>query len=91
MTMKYEYDNDAGALYITVTDGIVARTEQLDPGVLLDVDEHGQVVGIEIIKPDRDWFSEDLKERLSPADQGAIEHAAGKRWGWNREAGLLAQ
>jgi uncharacterized protein YuzE len=52
--MTFEYDKEADALYIRVLDGTpIARTEQIDPGTLVDVDDGGRVVGIDVVRPGR--------------------------------------
>lgn len=53
--MRIEYDQTADALYIRLVDGetIVSRTEQVDAGTLVDLDEHGMPLGIEVIRPAR--------------------------------------
>jgi uncharacterized protein YuzE len=49
------YDLDADALYIRVTDHAVARTTEIDPETLVDVDADGRLVGIEVITFRRMW------------------------------------
>lgn len=67
--MIVRYDKTADALYIEVIDGaIVARTEELEPGTLVDVDERGALVGIEVIRPARDWPADEILERYPLAD-----------------------
>lgn len=42
------YDADSDAIYITVGDGAIDRTEETGP-FIYDVDAGGQIVGIEIL------------------------------------------
>jgi uncharacterized protein YuzE len=42
------YDPDADAVYITVSDGKIERTEEAGP-FIYDVDAEGHIVGIEIL------------------------------------------
>ena len=63
--MYFAYDYDADALYITIADSPVAGTHQLDEGTLVDLDESGGVVGIEVLRPARDWPLEDVKSGFS--------------------------
>ena len=42
------YDADADAVYITVGDGKIERTEETGP-FICDVDSEGRVLGIEIL------------------------------------------
>jgi uncharacterized protein YuzE len=63
------YDQTADALYIELVEGaIVARTEELEAGTLADVDEAGALVGIEVIRPARDWPAEEILTRYQVAD-----------------------
>jgi uncharacterized protein YuzE len=69
--MRSHYDQVADALYITLRDGEVARTLQLDPGTLVDVDQHGVPVGVEVLHPARDWPETQLLE--AGVDRGSLE------------------
>jgi uncharacterized protein YuzE len=53
--MELIYDNDADALEIALVAGIVCRTVQIDAGTLVDLNEHGDVVALEVINPNRPW------------------------------------
>lgn len=54
--MRYRYDTDADALYVTWSDAIVDRTVLLpDCGILVDLDASGRLVGLEVLHPDRPW------------------------------------
>ncbi len=59
--MIFSYDHDADALYIEMADAPVARTRQFDEGTIVDLDESGKVVGIEVLRPARDWPLEQIK------------------------------
>ena len=47
--MKVKYDSDADAMYISLMDGKVSKTKPADDYVILDYDEKGNVIGIEIL------------------------------------------
>lgn len=47
--MKLKIDQEADALYLSLTDAPVARSEEVAPGIIVDYDAHEQVVGIEIL------------------------------------------
>jgi uncharacterized protein YuzE len=47
--MKIEYDRQADAMYIRLKAGIVAESEEVRPGVVLDCDAEGKVLGIEML------------------------------------------
>ena len=67
--MRTTYDSDADALYITVNDGEVSRTDEIDTGTLVDVDRLGVMVGIEILRPARPWPVAEIARRYSLTDQ----------------------
>jgi uncharacterized protein YuzE len=51
--MRMTYDPAADAMYLYLTEPAeaseVARTEEVAPGLMLDLDSHGRVIGIEIL------------------------------------------
>lgn len=47
--MKLHVDVIADALYLTLTDAKIVETGEVCPGVILDFDEHGDVIGIEVL------------------------------------------
>ena len=44
-----EIDDDTDAGYITISSGMVSRTVVYRPNVLLDLDDQGNILGIEIL------------------------------------------
>lgn len=57
--MRVTFDQEADALYVRLDKSHVAETEEIRPGVILDFDERGEIVGLEILR---------VGERLSPAE-----------------------
>jgi uncharacterized protein YuzE len=53
--MKVTYDQQADALYIELQAAAVARTVDIDPGTLVDLDTDGRLIGVELIRPARPW------------------------------------
>lgn len=47
--MKLHYDEEADALYLRLDDSAVDESDEVQPGIILDFDASGQVVGIEIL------------------------------------------
>ena len=47
--MKIEYDPKADAMYIRLKTGTVADSDEVRPGVVLDFDAEGRVLGIEML------------------------------------------
>jgi uncharacterized protein YuzE len=48
--MKLHVDEKADAVYLRLDDSKVIESEEVSPGIVLDFNEHNQVVGIEILK-----------------------------------------
>jgi uncharacterized protein YuzE len=48
--MKMSYDPLADAAYIALADGLVTESEEIAPGVVLDFDAEGRVLGIEVLQ-----------------------------------------
>ena len=46
--MKVEYDVTTDSLYISLNEGVSAESEEVTDGVVLDFDDAGKVVGIDI-------------------------------------------
>lgn len=46
--MKVEYDVTTDSLYISLNEGVSAESEEVTDGVVLDFDDAGRVVGIDI-------------------------------------------
>lgn len=47
--MKIEFDPIADALYIELMEGDVDKTEEIKPGLIIDYDENGNVLGMEML------------------------------------------
>jgi uncharacterized protein YuzE len=47
--MKIEYDQQADAMYIRLRTGTVAQSDEVRPGMVLDFDAQGRVLGIEML------------------------------------------
>ena len=57
--MRLRLDKDCDALYLRLDDSEIGESEEVKPGVILDFNAEGKVVGVEIL---------DLSERV-PAEQ----------------------
>jgi uncharacterized protein YuzE len=65
MTMLVTYDSSADALYIYLRrDAEVTRSVLVDDGRVVDFDESGKVVGIEVLAPSAGFELEDIIERF---------------------------
>ena len=89
--MKLTYEREADAAYVTLVEALVARTEQVDRGMLVDVDEQGRAIGIEVIRPTRRLPLEEIAERYHLASAGACQPLRGRlsRESLNRGRHLL--
>ena len=47
--MKMTYDPQADAAYIALVEGAVTESEEVAPGIVLDFDAEGRVLGIEVL------------------------------------------
>lgn len=47
--MKLKIDRESDALYFRLDDREIVESEEVQPGVILDFDAHGQMVGIEVL------------------------------------------
>jgi uncharacterized protein YuzE len=62
--VKIEYDPEADALYIQIREAVrPSDSIDIEEGVTVDVDEHGHIVGLEVL---------DASKRLSPSDLTSI-------------------
>ena len=60
--MKLTVDNEADALYLRLDDSKIIESEEVSPGVVLDFNEHNQVVGIEMLNISQRTPKLDLRE-----------------------------
>lgn len=51
--LKIHYDSDADALSMVVRAGRQERFEELSPGISVEYDRHGKVLGFEILNASR--------------------------------------
>ena len=70
--MHLKYDLNVGALYIRLTDEPAARTREIDDNTFVDLDESGDVIGIEVISIHHAWALDDVLRGYSiPAHEVA--------------------
>ena len=62
--MKLTTDKEADALYLRLDDSRIVETEEVSPGVMLDFNEAGEVVGVEMLY---------LSKRFPGIDLGNLE------------------
>jgi uncharacterized protein YuzE len=64
--MRVDYDLDAGAMYIALTERSVHNTITVDDETLIDLDEDGAPVGIEVIGLSRAWPLNEVIMQFGP-------------------------
>ena len=47
--MRLEFDPQADAVYLELTDAEVEESKEIQPGIIMDYDAEGRVVGIEVL------------------------------------------
>ena len=57
--MKIEYSKEADAIYVYFKEDFVAKSKEIEEGVIIDFDGKGQLIGIEVL---------DVSQRFSLAD-----------------------
>ena len=62
--MRVRTDEAADTLYIRLEESAIVESEEVSPGVILDFDESGRVVGIEMLN---------VRQRLPGADLKRVE------------------
>ena len=65
MTPKVRYDPEADAVSIDLSASKTVESEEVLPGVILDFDEQGRIVGIEILR---------ARAQLAPDTLTSAEH-----------------
>jgi uncharacterized protein YuzE len=51
--VRTTYDKTADALYIRFAETAVVESEEVRPGVMIDLDSEGRIVGVEILDASR--------------------------------------
>ncbi len=68
--LRIKYDRFADALYIQLKDGKIVESDEIAPGIIVDIDEHNEIVGIEIL-----WVSKrklDLSKLLIEGPEALV-------------------
>ena len=62
--MRIRFDEEADAIYLRLDESRIIESEEVQPGIILDFNEHNQVVGVEILN---------VKARVPLADLKQIQ------------------
>ena len=65
--MKIKVDKDSDALYFRLDESAIVESEEVAPGVILDFNSEGRVVGVEMLG---------LSDRVSPDKLKVMEFEA---------------
>ena len=62
--MKVHFDKQSDAIYFRLDDSKIVESEEMKPGIILDFNEHDQVVGVEILDAGKRVSESSLKQML---------------------------
>jgi uncharacterized protein YuzE len=62
--MKLKIDHQADALYLTLGDSPAFESEEVSPGIIIDFDESGRAVGIEMLHLSKRATDSDIHRML---------------------------
>jgi uncharacterized protein YuzE len=60
--MRLKIDRESDALYLRLDESKIVESEEVTPGVVLDFNEHEEVVGIEILRLSKRVSQESLSK-----------------------------
>jgi uncharacterized protein YuzE len=60
--MKFDYDPKVDALYVRLNEAAIAESEEVQPGIILDFDASGTVVGVEVLRASQRANPEPIRE-----------------------------
>ncbi len=61
MSEKYFYDQESDSIFICIHEGEEERFEEIVPGVNIELDENGEILGVEILNASRFLKDKDIK------------------------------
>lgn len=70
--MRIEYYPETDSLYIDLADRPAADSREIEEGIVLDVDEHGRAVGLDIDQASKHMSLKKLNLKRLPFE---VEHA----------------
>ena len=66
--MKLNYYADTDSLYIDLSSKISSESREISPGIVIDYDHHGEIVGIDIDNASKKLDLKDLTISHVPAE-----------------------
>ncbi|MCE4600217.1 MAG: DUF2283 domain-containing protein [Desulfurococcales archaeon] len=73
MEIRVSYDRIADALYVKLRDDKIADSDEVAPGVIIDFNDKGEVVGIEVLEFSR--RNVDLKKLVMEGPEALVANA----------------
>ena len=70
---RVEYDRLADALYIRLRDGKIVESDEVAPGIIVDLDENNEIIGIEVLQLSKRKL--DLLKLLLEGPEGLVARA----------------
>ena len=58
--MRIEYDREGDALYIRIQEKEVAQSKEVSDDVVLDLDEQGRIIGLEVLDATQHYSLSDI-------------------------------
>ena len=63
MNKQYNYDKESDSLFIYLEEGEEESFEEIVPGINIELDKNGKVIGVEVLKASR--FRERIKDKIN--------------------------
>ena len=60
--MRVHFDKESDAIYFRLDDSKIIESEEVKPGIVLDYNEHNQIVGFEILNAGKRVPEANLKQ-----------------------------
>jgi len=73
--IKLKIDREADALYLTLDESATLESEEVAPGVILDYNDKGEVVGIEMLYLSRRSPGLDVRRFMFESVEGVVGEA----------------
>lgn len=70
--MKVHFDPRTDAVYFRLADSPIVESEEIRPGVVLDYNEHNEVVGVEILHAGQRVPAKELRHMQFEVSETAI-------------------
>ena len=75
--MKIRYDENVDALYIRLREGKYYESDEIKEGIILDYDEAGNIIGIEILDASSYLLPTDLSSISFQIDKATVPDETG--------------